>query len=795
MPREPLGTVGGFGPRARAALGALAILALAGCHRDDGPYFGTTTRKGKDLATFYTNNGAEPEYLDPGRSHDSASTLLALQLFEGLTTYDPRDLHPRQAGAVSWDESADHRIFRFHLRPDARWSDGKPVTAHDYEYAWKRVLRPSFASLAASNLYALKNAEAYNLARLQATTRDVALREGSEASARTIRTLPKGTAVDVVVTSPRKMVDAIAPLAEPVANATRVTYAKADKTSPAKLAFGDAHAPIAPAAGADRTTAMADAVGWKGAIVRVVAAGPKVDCNGVADRWLEIARGDAHGWVVGCMLGASGEKANEALVEEHRDLPTFDPDAHPSADGDPAVGFVPADAIASDDAVVGVRAKDDLTLEVELAQPTPYFTDLTSSITLAPVRRDVVERFEAKGTPDLWTRPENIVTNGPYTLESWKFRYEITMKASPTYYDYEKLRIKRGVFLEVEDYHATMNLYKAGDIDTIGDNVSLPSEYLASLATKKDFHRDRFLSTYWYEFNTKKPPVDDVRVRRALNLAVDKQQLVDTITRGGQQPATHYVPDFTGLGYADQAAADKKAGVDPFATPDTVFNPERARELLKEAGYEVVKDGDGYRAKGFPPLEILYNTSEGHRQIAVAIQDMWKRHLGISVTLRNEEWKVMLKNVRDGNFQVVRFGWVADYNHPQTWLDTFLSYSPNNRTGWADPAYDALLAQAAREPDPKESIRLYRKAEKLAVDGMAKLPMYFYTRSTLVKPWVKGFYGHGRDMHLLRWLWIDPDWRTHGADDPAYVSPDFPTPGRLGHEVAPAATEGDGGAP
>ncbi len=169
-------------------------------------------------------------------------------------------------------------------------------------------------------------------------------------------------------------------------------------------------------------------------------------------------------------------------------------------------------------------------------------------------------------------------------------------------------------------------------------------------------------------------------------------------SRGGQTPATHYVPDYTGSGYDEAVAEDRKLGVDPFSSPDVSFNPERARAMLAEAGHEVVREGDGYRAKNFPALELLYNTSEGHKQIAVAVQDMWKRHLGISVTLRNEEWKVMLKNVRDGHYQVVRFGWIGEYNHPATWLGTLLSYSPQNRTGWADQEFDDLMAPPRRRP-------------------------------------------------------------------------------------------------
>jgi ABC-type oligopeptide transport system substrate-binding subunit len=254
------------------------------------------------------------------------------------------------------------------------------------------------------------------------------------------------------------------------------------------------------------------------------------------------------------------------------------------------------------------------------------------------------------------------------------------------------------------------------------------------------------------------------------------------VTRAGQIPATHYVPDFTGRGYSEQVAEDRAAGADPFAAPDVLYNPERARALLGEAGYPVEREGDGYRASGFPPLEILYNTSEGHRNIAVAVQSMWRQNLGVSVTLRNEEWKVMLKSVRDGQFQVARGGMTGNYDHPHTWLDMFLSYSPQNWTGWADTEYDALIKAALVAPDApdrKESIRLYRKAEERAVAGMSRLPLYFFTKSTLVKPWVKGFYGTSRNARLIKWLWLDPAWRDNPGNEPALAPLELPEPGRL----------------
>jgi oligopeptide transport system substrate-binding protein len=456
--------------------------------------------------------------------------------------------------------------------------------------------------------------------------------------------------------------------------------------------------------------------------------------------------------------------------------------ARPTPPAEP-LGWADAAGLASDPAPVGVRAVGDHVLEVALERPTPYFIELLAHPSTYPVPRELVQRFERDADPDRWTRPEHLVSNGAYVLDSWRFRYEITMRRNPHHRYHDALRIHRIVWMMVESYLSTMNLYKAGELDYVGDGSTLPNDYLARLATKKDFHRTNYLGTYWYELNVDRPPLDDPRVRRALDLGIDKAQLVTRIVRGGQAPATHFVPDFTGLGYSTRVAADRAAGRDPFAGPGHDFDPARARALLGEAGYPVVPDGDGYRAEGLPPIEILYNTSEGHKQIAVAVQDMWRRHLGVSVSLRNEEWKVMLKNVRDRNFQIVRFGWIADYDHPHTFLDTFLSTSPNNRTGWKSPAYDQLVERAASTADREASIGLYREAEALAVEAMPKIPLYFYTKSTLMKPYVRGFRFNAKNRHHLAWLWIDPDFASSTKDEPAITPPSFPPPGRI--EAAP----------
>ncbi len=239
------------------------------------------------------------------------------------------------------------------------------------------------------------------------------------------------------------------------------------------------------------------------------------------------------------------------------------------------------------------------------------------------------------------------------------------------------------------------------------------------------------------------------------------------------------MPDITGSGYAEQAAEDRARGVDPFSSPEVGHDPARARALLAEAGYEVVREGDELRAKGFPPLEILYNTGEGHAQVAVAIQDMWKRHLGVSAALRSEEWRVMLKDLRDGNFQVIRLGWLADYNHPQTWLGTFLSQSPQNRSGWADAEFDEAVAEAARDGRSR--------GEHPALPGGRAAGARRDVQDTALlrgeadpgEAVGEGYIPNARNTQLIKWLWIDPDWQRRPAGEPPPVL-ELPPPGRAG---------------
>lgn len=705
-----------------------------GCGSEErGKYYGTVDRMaGRDATTLYINNHSEPEYLDPSLNAETAGAALIRGMNEGLVGIHPEHVRPVAGVANRWAKSADNKHYRFHLREDARWSDGVPVVASHFVDAWRRVLEPKTGARMATNMYVIAGGAGFHQRRLLALKADA---EMAPLDGPAKVKLKKGTAVKVLKRLP--------------ATAVREPFARG----------GSASVTVeAPAKDAPPTE-----------LVKVVGVGKAVKCNGEDDRWYRVEAMGKQGWLPGCAI-VEGKKTTSAVVEEHP-RPTFSPAGEATGDDEvkPNVGLLELDALEPDPTVIGVRAVGDHVLEVQLSRPTAYFLELCQTTTYFPVRMDVIAEHGER-----WTRPENIVTNGAFTLAEHRFRYEMVFEKNPKFWDADKMKVDRIVWMAVQDNFSTLNLYKTGEIDWTGENVSLPPAFIGLLKGYDDYHPARWIGTYWYEFNVDKPPVDDPLVRRALNVAVDKKLLVDKVTRGGQIPAQHLVPPYTGSGYAEVHEADVKAGKNPFSGKGYEFDPAYGRELLAQAGYEVNKTADGYKTEGFPSLEVLYNSSESHRKIAVAIQGMWREHLGITVQVRNEEWKVMIKSIRDGNFQIARFGWIGDYNHPHTWLDTWLSYSNNNWTRWKSPEYDALINQAAQTGEPEESIRIYRKAEKLAMDGGARLPLYFYTKLTMMKPYLKGNWPNPTNKHPVKWMWIDPDWRKRPENTTAYPVEELP---------------------
>tara|TARA_X000001036_G_scaffold393803_1_gene393674 strand:- start:2231 stop:3853 length:1623 start_codon:yes stop_codon:yes gene_type:complete len=390
--------------------------------------------------------------------------------------------------------------------------------------------------------------------------------------------------------------------------------------------------------------------------------------------------------------------------------------------------------ITDDFETVGIKALDSYTLKVNLKAPTPFFLGLLSHYSTWPVHKDTVLKF---GTIDdrngEWTRPGNFVCNGPFNLKSWELNNRIIVEKSPTYWDSSTVRLNEIHYYPVSNVMTEDRMFRAGQLHVTS---SLPSQkcpiYLEE--NNPDLRIDPYMGTYFYRLNTNNPFLSDVKVRKALAYAIDRKLLVEKVIKCGQIPAYSFTPPGSN-GYE----------------PDTSipFNPELAKSLLNEAGFNDVNK--------FPKLEILFNTNEDHRKVALAIQQMWQQNLGIEVELVNQDWKVYLSREMVGDFQVSRAGWIGDYEDPNTFLDLMRPNRGNNKTGWENYEFDNLVMKANSTINQSERYELLNEAEKILIDSMPIIPLYTYVRSYQLSPDVKGYNPHILDHHHPKFIYLERD--------------------------------------
>ena len=387
----------------------------------------------------------------------------------------------------------------------------------------------------------------------------------------------------------------------------------------------------------------------------------------------------------------------------------------------------------TDFAQVGFKAVDDRTLQVTLASPTPFLLKVIAShYSWYPVPIHVIEKhggLTRKGTA--WTRPENIVGNGPFVLKEWRQQQLISVTRNPRYWDRERVKLDEIRFHPVENQDTEERMFRTGQLDM---TYELP---LAKIDVyRKEFPEalriDPYMGVYFYRFNVDRGPLKDKRVRRALALAVDRDSITRNVVRGGQAPAFNMTYPGT-AGYTAQARLT-----------GTI---DEAKRLLAEAGFP--------EGRGFPKLELLYNTSQNHRVIAEAIQQMWRRALGIDITLRNEEWKVYLDSQDNRNFDLQRGGWIADYVDPHVFLEIWTSKNLNNDTGWGNAEYDRLHDQALNAKTQEERYAIYQKMDAILVDELPVLPIYYYSRVVAMSPKVKGLYPTLLDNHPYKYIHLE----------------------------------------
>lgn len=393
--------------------------------------------------------------------------------------------------------------------------------------------------------------------------------------------------------------------------------------------------------------------------------------------------------------------------------------------------FVP---VAATD--VGVDAVDPHTLRIRLRQPVPFVPKLVSHQFFRPVPRKAIEQWG-----DQWTRPEHIVVSGAFTLDTWRHYDVIIATRNPAYWDAAAVRLDRIYFYPVEDLTTMMNLYKAGEVYATF-NHTVPASWTRLIRRYRDYMDTPELATESYVFNTRKGPTADVRVRHALSLSIDR----DSLARFRQtvKPTTSTVPLNMFDGYPS-----------PQGDP---FDPARAKALLVEAGY---KDAAGnYDPSKFPAseVEISYNTSESNRSTAEFLQAQWKQNLGITISLRNSEFRTFLQTRSRLEYRgLARSGWIGDYMDPFTFLSLYVVDGGDNGSGWTDPKFVALLNEANRQHDPLERYRMLAEAERILLDAQPTLPLFNNASNFVKKPFVKGLYANPVTMHAWKYVYIEHD--------------------------------------
>ncbi|MBA2480054.1 MAG: peptide ABC transporter substrate-binding protein [Planctomycetes bacterium] len=389
----------------------------------------------------------------------------------------------------------------------------------------------------------------------------------------------------------------------------------------------------------------------------------------------------------------------------------------------------------TDVAQVGITVVDDRTLQVRLRAPCPYFLDLVAFTTLSPVPIDRVDKFG-----DRWVLPENILSNGPFKLASWERGKGIELVPNDHYWDRQQVRLTKVIARPYDKDDIAYQLYLDQKLDWI---PGVPVAKIDEIKRNPDYYATPYLGSGFYRFNCTKPPFNDARVRKAFSLAIDRKTITEHVLRAGEVPATWFVPDIGaevgGYRHVTGLAEDR----------------ELARTLLAECSYSV-PGRPSFKTMDFPPVELLYNTSENNKAIAEAIVSQWKDALGVTVNLRNSEWKVYLSDMDALKFDICRGSWVGDYNDANTFLDMFVTDGGNNRTGWSNAEYDRLVAESQREGDPTKRLALLQRLERMLVEEhLPIMPMYIYVNKGLLRERVRGWHENVRDLHPLQYLWIE----------------------------------------
>ena len=629
-------------------------------------------------ADFSLQNGTDPKTLDPHRATGQPESRILFNTFSGLLQMLPdgepdpetglQPMSAQPAVAKTFEVADDKLTYTFHLRDDAVWSDGTPVTSHDFVWSWTRMLHPGTACEYNFQLFSVPNAQAYSTGVVEVGDKvEVELwdrpfpdgRTEAEVGEDNIQNFPRGTMLYGTLTDIRK---------------------------PPEPKFAD------DVSEDKKSGVLGD---WQSSWVYVVDIS-SVDDQGEVD-WDNVI--DTQEFCAEPDSKFASKFIDESTQKIHNVLVAFDK-------------------------LGALETPDDHTLIVHLKDPLPYFPSLTAYYPLFPVPQHCIEEH---GMP-MWTKPENLVSNGAYQIELRRLRDRVRLRKSPTWFDADSVKVETIDALSTEGQNTALNMYETGQMDWVTDP---PVALMETLRERDDFRSAPMLSLYFYRINTNRKPLDDPRIRRAIAMAINRKQIVEQVTKAGQVPAFSLVPP--GI-----AGYESPPGLEP--------DIDRAKELLAEAGYP--------NGRGIPKISILYNTSEAHRAIAEVIQQQLQNSLNIKLELQNMEWGSFLDKTNQIDYDIARAGWIADYADPNTFLDLWVTGGPQNSTGWSNPTFDGLIQQAAAEVDASKRMAMLAEAEAIWIEEMPVIPLYFYVSVNLVKPRVEGFFPSPQDIHPFQLLRI-----------------------------------------
>jgi oligopeptide transport system substrate-binding protein len=587
--------------------------------------------------------------------------------------------------AERWKLDEDATEIVFHLRRDAKFSNGDPITARDFVYSLRRGLRPELAARSAYLAYEIKYAQGINEAgsfvRDPATGKFVTEAEAAPPAEKAPATEAAGakpadgtTAEPTKELGDREAADKEeAPVAAPPATTDPEALHRAELAKE-----GENEAPDTP-----------------------------------FHRFIhEPTR----------LVVPSDAKEREKLFKENPKLQGL-------LAGKEFVPVTPED--------LGVEAVDDHTLRMTLVQPAPYFLGLLPHQFFRVIHEGTVEKNGVA-----WTRPENIVVSGAFTLAFHKPYNEVRVVKNPRYWDADRVRLESISFYPLEEQTTMLNLYKAGDVDATY-NHTVPAAWLKSgVREMKDYMDAPENTIEYYLCNVTKAPMNDPRVRKAFAMGIDRKALAEY--RVVAKPLTAFSPEGIFVGYPQPKGND--------------LNPERAKQLLAEAGY---KDASGkFDPSKFPiaEVEITYNTSESNRAVAEFIQAQWKQNLGLTIPLKNVEWKTFLDQRSKLQYKgFARAGWVGDYMDPYSYLALFTTMGHDNGAGWLDQKFVQMLKAANREPDQAKRYEMLAKAEAYLLEQQPVIPLVTPATSWMKKPYVKGLYPNPMTLHAWKYVYIEHD--------------------------------------